>query len=96
EIDSVGDGVWPLERSPLRQAPHTAEQIVADDWDLPYSRRLAAFPVATLRAAKYWSPVRRIDGVHGDRNLVCSCPAPEAFEMTTVSTPTPNLEEALA
>ncbi|ABG94735.1 glycine dehydrogenase (decarboxylating) [Rhodococcus jostii RHA1] len=83
EIDLVGDGVWPLERSPLRQAPHTAEQVTADEWDLPYPRHLAAYPVASLRAAKYWPPVRRIDGVHGDRNLVCSCPAPEAFENTT-------------
>ncbi|UOT03453.1 aminomethyl-transferring glycine dehydrogenase [Rhodococcus opacus] len=83
EIDLVGDGVWPLERSPLRQAPHTAEQVTADEWNLPYPRHLAAYPVASLRAAKYWPPVRRIDGVHGDRNLVCSCPAPEAFENTT-------------
>ncbi|MDF3305383.1 aminomethyl-transferring glycine dehydrogenase [Rhodococcus sp. T2V] len=83
EIDLVGDGVWPLERSPLRQAPHTADQVTADNWDLPYPRHLAAFPVASLRAGKYWPPVRRIDGVHGDRNLVCSCPAPEAFENTT-------------
>ncbi|MFD9661412.1 aminomethyl-transferring glycine dehydrogenase [Rhodococcus sp. NPDC059968] len=83
EIDLVGDGVWPLERSPLRQAPHTAEQVTADNWDLPYPRHLAAYPVASLRATKYWPPVRRIDGVHGDRNLVCSCPAPEAFENTT-------------
>ncbi|WP_092804785.1 aminomethyl-transferring glycine dehydrogenase [Rhodococcus globerulus] len=80
EIDLVADGVWPLDRSPLRQAPHTAEQVTADEWDLPYPRQLAAYPVASLRGAKYWSPVRRIDGVHGDRNLVCSCPPPEAFE----------------
>ncbi|MDJ0416005.1 aminomethyl-transferring glycine dehydrogenase [Rhodococcus opacus] len=83
EIDLIGDGVWPLERSPLRQAPHTAEQVTADEWNLPYPRHLAAYPVASLRAAKYWPPVRRIDGVHGDRNLVCSCPAPEAFENPT-------------
>jgi glycine dehydrogenase len=79
EIDRVADGHWPVELSPLRQAPHTAEQISADDWYLPYSRTVAAYPVASLRGAKYWPPVRRIDGVHGDRNLVCSCPPPEAF-----------------
>jgi glycine dehydrogenase len=79
EIDLVADGVWPLERSPLRQAPHTAEQVTADDWDLPYPRHTAAYPVASLRGAKYWAPVRRIDGAYGDRNLVCSCPSPEAF-----------------
>jgi glycine cleavage system P protein (glycine dehydrogenase) len=96
EIDLVADGVWSLERSPLRQAPHTAEQITADDWDLPYSRQLAAFPVASLRAAKYWPPVRRIDGVHGDRNLVCSCPSPEAFEKNDDSPTIVELEEVLA
>ena len=83
EIDRVGAGEWPLERSPLRQAPHTAEQIASDDWDLPYSRQTAGYPVATLRGSKYWPPVRRIDGVRGDRNLICSCPAPEAFDTTT-------------
>nr|WP_027498986.1 aminomethyl-transferring glycine dehydrogenase [Rhodococcus sp. 114MFTsu3.1] len=80
EIDLVGEGVWPLERSPLRQAPHTVEQVTADTWDLPYPRHTAAYPADSLRGRKYWAPVRRIDGVHGDRNLVCSCPAPEAFE----------------
>ena len=83
EIDRVGAGEWPLERSPLRQAPHTAEQIASDDWDLPYSRQTAGYPVATLRGSKYWPPVRRIDGVRGDRNLICSSPAPDAFDTTT-------------
>lgn len=80
EIDRVGDGTWSLEQSPLRQAPHTAAQVTADEWDLPYPRSMAAFPVDSLRKTKYWPPVRRIDGVHGDRNLVCSCPAPEDFD----------------
>ncbi|UTM39808.1 aminomethyl-transferring glycine dehydrogenase (plasmid) [Rhodococcus pyridinivorans] len=87
EIDLVGDGVWPLERSPLRQAPHTAEQVTADSWDLPYPRHTAAYPVASLHKGKYWPPVRRIDGAHGDRNLVCSCPSPEAFETNTDTAP---------
>ena len=82
EIDRVGSGEWPLERSPLRQAPHTAEQVTADDWELPYSRQTAGYPVANLRGSKYWPPVRRIDGVRGDRNLICSCPPPEAFDIT--------------
>ena len=82
EIDRVGSGEWPLERSPLRQAPHTAEQVTADDWDLPYSRQTAGYPAANLRGSKYWPPVRRIDGVRGDRNLICSCPPPEAFDTT--------------
>jgi glycine dehydrogenase len=79
EIDDVASGVWPVEESPLRGAPHTAACLLGD-WDKPYSREVAAFPVATLRAGKYWPPVRRIDGAYGDRHLVCSCPPPEAFE----------------
>jgi glycine dehydrogenase len=79
EIEQVRNGTWGLAESPLRNAPHTAEQVTRTDWDLPYSREIAAFPVPAVRAAKYWPPVRRIDGVHGDRNLVCSCPPPSAF-----------------
>jgi glycine dehydrogenase len=52
---------------------------VSDAWDKPYSRETAAYPVAELRTAKYWPPVRRIDGARGDRNLVCSCPPIEAY-----------------
>ena len=79
EIDAVAAGRWPVERSPLRGAPHTAAAVVADDWDAPYGRELAAYPLASLRAGKYWPPVRRIDGAHGDRNLVCACPPVEAY-----------------
>ncbi len=92
EISRVDSGEWTLEQSPLRQAPHTAEQVTAAEWLLPYSRHYAAYPVATLRLNKYWPPVRRIDGVHGDRNLACSCPAPEAFQTDEAQI----LEEAFA
>jgi len=78
EIDEVAAGRWAVEDSPLRGAPHTAACLLGD-WDRPYTREEAAFPVATLRAQKYWPPVRRIDGAYGDRHLVCSCPSPEAF-----------------
>jgi glycine dehydrogenase len=78
EIDEVVAGTWAVEDSPLRGAPHTAACLVGD-WSQKYSRETAAFPVASLRTTKYWPPVRRIDGAYGDRNLVCSCPAPEAF-----------------
>jgi glycine dehydrogenase len=78
EIDSVVAGVWPLEDSPLRNAPHTVEDI-AGEWNHSYSREQAVLPVPGLRGDKYWPPVNRIDGAFGDRNLVCSCPAPEAF-----------------
>jgi glycine dehydrogenase len=79
EIDAVAAGRWSVAESPLRNAPHTAGSLVADDWDKPYGRELAAYPVAGLRAGKYWPPVRRIDGAHGDRNLVCACPPIEAY-----------------
>ena len=76
EIDAVAAGTWPLEDSPLRNAPHTADCLIGT-WEHPYPARLAAFPVEGLRRDKYWPPVRRIDGAFGDRNLVCSCPRPE-------------------
>jgi glycine dehydrogenase len=79
EIDAVAAGRWSAADSPLRGAPHTASSLMTDEWDKPYSRELAAFPVASLRATKYWPPVRRIDGAKGDRNLVCSCPPIEAY-----------------
>jgi glycine dehydrogenase len=87
EIDDVERGRWTAEDSPLRGAPHTAGALLAADWDKPYTREEAAAVVgqdgrATARAAtKYWPPVRRIDGAHGDRNLVCACPPVESFAM---------------
>jgi glycine dehydrogenase len=79
EIDEVAKGVWTVDDSPLRNAPHTAECLLGE-WDKPYSRELAAYPSDSPRSAKYWPPVRRIDGAYGDRNLVCACPEPTAFE----------------
>jgi glycine dehydrogenase len=79
EIDRVGAGEWTLEDSPLRNAPHTAACLLGD-WQAGYDRQRAAYPLPSVRADKYWPPVRRIDGGYGDRNLACSCPAPEAYE----------------
>ncbi|MFT7299872.1 MAG: glycine dehydrogenase [Porticoccus sp.] len=73
EIAAVERGDYPLEDNPLCHAPHTADMVVADDWNRSYSRELAAYPLASLREAKYWSPVGRVDNVYGDRNLVCAC-----------------------
>jgi glycine dehydrogenase len=78
EIDRVNAGEWPADDNPLHNAPHTIEML-AGEWDHPYTREEAAYPVATLRRRKYWSPVRRIDQAYGDRNLVCVCPPPDAF-----------------
>jgi glycine dehydrogenase len=80
EIDRVASGEWPVADSPLRHAPHTAEDLLVADWDRPYSRERAAYPVPELRQAKYWPPVSRIDGGYGDRHLVCACPPPDAYE----------------
>jgi glycine dehydrogenase len=77
EIDRVAEGEWPLDDNPLRCAPHTAS-CLADKWNHPYSRELAAYPMGRT-TAKVWPPVRRVDQAHGDRNLVCSCPPIEAF-----------------
>ncbi len=79
EIARVESGEWALADSPLRHAPHPAEDVVADHWDRPYSRELAAYPVQSLRIGKYWVPVSRVDNGYGDRNLVCACPPIEAF-----------------
>jgi glycine dehydrogenase len=73
EIARVEAGEWSLGQSPLRNAPHMAAML-AGEWTLPYSREVAAYPAGVTPAAKYWPPVRRIDGAYGDRNLVCSCP----------------------
>jgi glycine dehydrogenase len=78
EIDRVGAGDWPATDNPLRGAPHTAASLV-EDWPHPYSRAEAVFPAGVSAAHKYFPPVGRIDGAFGDRNLVCSCPAPEAY-----------------
>jgi glycine dehydrogenase len=78
EIEQVVAGEWPIESSPLRNAPHTAAML-AGDWPYPYGREAAFFPTAASREDKYIPPVRRIDGAYGDRNLVCACPSPEAF-----------------
>jgi glycine dehydrogenase len=78
EIDRIAAGEWPLESSPLRLAPHTAEDLLGE-WDRPYSRELAAYPVRSLRIGKYFPPVSRVDAAAGDRNLVCSCEPLEAY-----------------
>ncbi|WP_182887239.1 aminomethyl-transferring glycine dehydrogenase [Microbispora sp. H10885] len=80
EIAKVASGEYDKADNPLRNAPHTAECLTADEWAHPYSRAVAAYPVPGLRDDKYWPPVRRIDQAYGDRNLVCSCPPMEAYE----------------
>ena len=81
EILEVADGKVALEDSVLRNAPHTVEVVSADEWDRPYTRSQAAYPVKSLRLNKYFTPVGRIDGAGGDRHFVCECPPMEAFDL---------------
>jgi glycine dehydrogenase len=74
EIEDVAAGRITIEDSPLRGAPHTAADVVADDWGRAYSREVAAYPTEASRTDKYFPPVSRIDGAYGDRNVFCSCP----------------------
>ena len=64
----------------LKNAPHTAEDVTANEWPHPYSREEAAYPVAGLRTRKFWPTVSRIDNPYGDRNLMCLCPPVEEYE----------------
>jgi glycine dehydrogenase len=79
EIAAVERGDLDAEDNPLKNAPHTAAELVGD-WAHPYDRRQAVYPVAHLTEHKYWPPVARVDNVYGDRNLVCSCPPVEAYQ----------------
>jgi glycine dehydrogenase len=74
EISEIESGRWEAKTSPLRHAPHTVHDIADDNWARAYSRAEGCFPAGSSRTDKYWSPVGRVDNVHGDRNLVCSCP----------------------
>ncbi len=73
EIRQIESGALPRDDNPLKNAPHTAESLLGTQWDHPYPREAAAYPVDALRRNKYWSPVGRVDNVYGDRNLFCSC-----------------------
>ena len=78
EIKAVEDGEIAAEDSPLRHAPHTVEDLVAD-WTRKYPREQGCFPPGAFRVDKYWPPVGRVDNVHGDRNLICTCPPVESY-----------------
>ena len=80
EIDMVANGIWPADNNPLVNSPHTANDILSDDWDYPYSRKQAADPAGNRQDNKYWPPIARVDNAFGDRNLMCTCPPPEAWD----------------
>jgi glycine dehydrogenase len=79
EIRQVEEGVWPKDDNPLKNAPHTIEACVANDWKHPYPREVAAFPAPWTRDRKFWPSVGRLNNAYGDRNLVCSCPPIEEY-----------------
>jgi len=79
EVEQVAHGKLDRVNNPLKHAPHTASVVADDAWDRPYSRELAAFPSAWVRATKFWPSVGRVDNVYGDRNLVCSCAGMDAY-----------------
>jgi glycine dehydrogenase len=79
EIGAIASGEVDIDESVLRRSPHTAADVLSDEWTRPYSREHAAFPLAGMERDKYFPPVGRIDNAHGDRNLQCSCPPLEAF-----------------
>jgi glycine dehydrogenase len=86
EIRLIETGTIALEASPLRHAPHTAEEVTADAWDHSYSRETAAYPLWWIRERKFWPAVGRVDNVYGDRNVVCSCaPIQEYAELSRVN-----------
>jgi glycine dehydrogenase len=82
EMQAVASGEADRANNPLKNAPHTAKVVCADEWDHPYSREIAAFPAPWTRASKFWPAVGRVDNVYGDRNLVCSCVGMEAYAET--------------
>ena len=80
EIAKVERGEWPRADNPLKNAPHTATAVTAAEWALPYSREVAAFPSRHQHAYKFWPPIRRVNDVYGDKNVVCACPPIEDYE----------------
>jgi glycine dehydrogenase len=79
EIADIAAGTLDRVDNPLKNAPHTAREVTADAWTHAYTRQRAAFPLPWVEAAKYWPPVKRVDNVYGDRNLVCTCAPLEAY-----------------
>ena len=79
EITDIEKGLLDKTDNPLKNAPHTAREVMAETWAHPYSRERAAYPLPYVAASKYWPPVKRVDNVYGDRNLVCTCAPLEAY-----------------
>jgi glycine dehydrogenase len=85
EIAAIEDGRLDREDNPLKHAPHTAAQVTAGEWTHAYPRELAAFPLPTLKQAKYWPPVARVDNVYGDKHVMCACIPVDAYKDDVVA-----------
>jgi glycine dehydrogenase len=85
EIEEIENGVADQKDNVLVNAPHTLAQITANDWNKPYSREKAAFPLSWVRNNKFWATVGRVDGAYGDKNLVCVCPPIESYATESVN-----------
>ena len=79
EIKAIEDGTVRNDNNMLKNAPHPEYMCTADEWNLPYSRSQAAYPMEGQRGNKFWASVRRVDDAYGDRNLICSCPSIEEY-----------------
>jgi len=80
EIREIENGTADPEDNLVKNSPHTAREVTADEWTHPYKRSSAAYPVDYLSSFKYWAPVGRVDNAYGDRNLICTCPPMEEYE----------------
>jgi glycine dehydrogenase len=80
DIQAVENGDVDRDDNPLKNAPHTAAMVMAENWAHDYTRETAAFPVASLKRQKYWPPVGRVDNSYGDRNIMCSCVPMSAYK----------------
>ncbi|MET0185294.1 MAG: glycine dehydrogenase (aminomethyl-transferring), partial [Achromobacter sp.] len=79
EVAAVESGASDRSDNVLKNAPHTAQMLMVEEWHHDYTRESAAYPLAALREGKYWPPVARVDNAYGDRNLVCACPPIESY-----------------
>jgi glycine dehydrogenase len=79
ELDEIANGDAEMENNVLVNAPHTLGMLTSDEWDLPYARSKAAYPLPYLHQNKFWASVRRVDNAYGDRNLICTCPSVEEY-----------------
>jgi glycine dehydrogenase len=92
EIRAIEEGRLDRSDNPLKNAPHTADMVTADEWRHGYSRELAAYPAPWTRDRKFWPFVARVDNGYGDRNLVCTCPPVEAYAVVEAQPPPRQLQ----